>query len=488
MKKIIYAMLPLLFIGACKKDKDFTALNTNPKAFSTVPAASLFTQAERVLTNTLTSSNVNLNIFRLIVQHWNEVTYTDEMRYDLATRAIPDGLWNTLYRDVLNNLQLCAKNIPTDATIASSTIAKNDAAVVDILSVYTWYYLITTYGNVPYSQAFDPTTTFPKYDSAPVIMADLVKRIDADIAALNTTAGSFGSADPIYAGNTAKWKAFATSFKLKMGITMADYDAAAAKVVIESAAAGTLFASNADNAKFAYLGSTPNTNPIYVDLIQSGRNDFGAAKPIIDNLVANNDPRLPKYFTVTGASTTTGLNPGVTTYSGSVPGNGAGFGTVSHVAVPITAQAFPGLLLDYAETEFNLAEASERGFTVIGTAALHYTNAVTASITYWGGTTTDAATYLAQPAVAYPTATGTYKQKIGTQKWLSDYNRGWDAYIEVRRLDFPVLALPTAAKSGFPNRFLYPVAETNVNGTQKDLAATAIGGDKVETKLFFDKF
>ncbi|MGZ3777375.1 MAG: SusD/RagB family nutrient-binding outer membrane lipoprotein, partial [Mucilaginibacter sp.] len=75
--------------------------------------------------------------------------------------------------------------------------------------------------------------------------------------------GSFGSADIIYAGNTTKWKAFATSLKLKMGITIADSDPVTAKTVIESAAAGTLISSNAGNATYAYLSSPPNTNPIF---------------------------------------------------------------------------------------------------------------------------------------------------------------------------------------------------------------------------------
>jgi hypothetical protein len=66
MKKIIIAILPLLLFGtACKKNFE----NQNPKLFTTVPPASLFTQSQRVLTNTLTSTSVNLNVFRLIVQH-----------------------------------------------------------------------------------------------------------------------------------------------------------------------------------------------------------------------------------------------------------------------------------------------------------------------------------------------------------------------------------------------------------------------------------
>ena len=70
--------------------------------------------------------------------------------------------------------------------------------------------------------------------------------------------------------------------------------------------------------------------------------------------------------------------------------------------------------MDYVQTEFMRAEAKERGYNVAGTAEQHYNNAITASIIAWGGTAADAAAYLAQPSVAYSTAAGTWKQKIGT--------------------------------------------------------------------------
>jgi hypothetical protein len=474
MKKIIIAILPLLLFGtACKKNFE----NQNPKLFTTVPAASLFTQSQRVLTNTLTSTNVNLNVFRLVVQHWEETTYTDEANYDFATRAIPDAVWNAFYRDVLNNLRLCKENLATDATITSEDVRKNDVAIADILSVYTWYYLLTTYGDIPYSQAFDAANTFPKYDDAATVYNDLLTRLDADIAAINPAAGSFSAAaDVVYGGSSAKWVKFANTLKLKMGITIVKSDPAKAKSVIEAAAPG-VFTSNADNAKFQYLSSPPNTNPLWVDIIQSGRNDFGASKTLVDRLKALADPRLSKYFSPLANGQ----------YVGAVPGAGSGFENLSHINPTITAPTFPGALLDYSETEFNLAEAAGRGFNVGGTAATHYANAVTASVTFWGGTAADAATYLANPAVAYATATGTLDEKIGVQKWIALYNRGFDAWIEVRRLDYPALTPPKNAESGFPNRLTYPVNEANINGVSNSAAAAAIGGDVVETKLFFDK-
>jgi hypothetical protein len=85
-------------------------------------------------------------------------------------------------------------------------------------------------------------------------------------------------------------------------------------------------------------------------------------------------------------------------------------------------------------------------------------------------------------------AAGTYRQKIGVQKWIALYNRGWDAWIEWRRLDYPQLAPAVDAQSVIPLRYPYPVNEQNVNRLNYEAAALAIGGDDVGTKLWWDKF
>jgi hypothetical protein len=50
------------------------------------------------------------------------------------------------------------------------------------------------------------------------------------------------------------------------------------------------------------------------------------------------------------------------------------------------------------------------------------------------------------------------------------------------------LPLALNAISGFPNRFPYPGNEQQLNGTNYTAAAAIMGNDKVETKLFWDKF
>jgi hypothetical protein len=385
--------------------------------------------------------------------------------------------WNAFYRDVLNNLRLAKTLIPTDATITDVTVQNNDIAIADILQVYSFYYLVTTFGNVPYSQAFDPKNNFPKYDDAATIYKDLLTRLDADIAVLTTGIGStsYGSADVIYGGSVTSWRKFANSFKLKMALTIADSDPATAATTAASAVAtanGGVFTGNGDNASFAYLGATPNTNPIWVDLVQSGRFDFVACATLVNYLNTNSDPRVAKYYTTLLTD-----GDGNALYVGSAPGAKSNYDTFSHVSTTVTAATFPGLLLDYAEVAFYLAEAAAKGYITTGTAAGYYALGVQASFDYWGAS--GGAAYIL--AVPYSTTNLAY------QKWVADYNRGWDAWIETRRLDIPALVAPSTASSAFPVRFPYPISEGNVNGANYKAASAAIGGDLVTTKLFFDK-
>lgn len=474
MKKIlIYSGLVCILLSSCKKD--LTSLNVDPKNPSTVPSFTLFTYAQKNLASNLASANVNSNIWRLIMQHWTECTYVDESNYDLNSRNIPQNWFHALYRDVLRDLQDSRNLIPSDVT--DPVQIKNEQAIIDIMKVYTYHYLFTTFGNVPYSEALDVNNTQPKYDDAKTAYADMMTKLNAALANLAPGA-SFGGADIVYGGDPTMWKKFGASLKLKMALMMADYDATAAGAAAAAAVATGVFTSNSDNGNFAFLASPPNTNPVWVDLIQSGRKDFVVTSTIVNQMQANNDPRIPLYFTFNGTGSA---------YSGGAPGLSNNYATFSKPSAQITDPAHPYTLLSYAEVEFLLAEAVARGFTgVAGTAAGHYASGVTASITSWGGSAGAAATYLAQPGVVYNPAN--YKQSIGTQKWLDMFDRGHDAWTEWRRLDYPVITAPSTAQTVTPKRYTYPVSEQNLNKTNYNAASAAVGGDVVATKLWFDKF
>lgn len=475
MKKLLIILSFFALFTSCGKLED---LNKNIKDPASVPGESLFTGAQRRVVNQMVNSNVNLNNYRLYVQYWTETTYTDESNYDLTTRTIPDGNWDILYINALKNFDESAKVI-TAAPIPTGedpAVKKNKLAIIEVMNVYCFDYLVELFGNIPYSEALDINIPLPKYDDAMTVFKALMVRLDAAIANLDGNFGSFGIADNMYYGDVNLWIKFANSLKLRMGMLLADVDNAAAKAAVEAAAPKAIL-SNSENAKVIYMASMPNTNPIYVDLVASGRHDFVPTSVIIDAMNSLNDPRRPFYFT---------LREGV--YTGGEYGASNDFLAFSHVADLIQTPTFPGTMFDYSEVEFLLAEAVERGYNVGGTAQEHYNNAIKASILDWGGTEPEVAAYLANPKVAYATATGDWKEKIGTQSWIALYNRGFEAWTKWRRLDYPLLVPGADALSAIPLRYTYPIEEQTLNGKNYEAASTAIGGDLVDTKLFWDKF
>lgn len=463
----------MLLASCAKNQEDY---NIDQKQPQTVAAGSLFSNSLKQVSDIQASPSVNNNVFRFWIQQWAATTYQDEPRYNITTRDIPLNYWTPLYREVLQDLKESKRLTEGDATL-SAEVKNNRLALTEIVSVYTWSVLVNTWGDVPYTEALNPDINMPKYDKAADIYADLFKRLDAAIALLTPANANFGSADLIYGGKSANWLKFAHSLKMKLAITLADVDPATAQAAIQGSF-DKGFTSNADNAVFDYQGSTPNNNPISnaANPTLTSRQDYVAANTTVDKMNAVNDPRRPFYFTsVAGA------------YIGGREGVNNTFANFSHPSDKVIDPAFDALLMDYSEVEFILAEAAAR-WNITGTPADHYSKAVTASVEYWGGTTAEAVTYLAQPGVAYATATGDYKQKIGEQKYLALYNRGNDAWTEWRRLDYPKLTPAANALSVIPLRLTYVTSEYTLNRENVNAAAAAIGTDKVSTKVFWDKF
>ncbi len=481
MKKILLLISFIALTVSCSDD--ITGLNADIKSPTTTEAAFLFTNAQKNLVDQMVSTSVNVNVFRLFSQYWTETTYPDESQYDVATRSIPDNHFRALYRDVLRDLQESKMLLQQDLALLPPTatgaiaIVNNKIAIADVLMCYSYSVLVDTFGDVPYSESLDiEGHPLPKYDDAKTIYKALITRLTEDNNKLTSGEASFGDADLIYGGDAAKWAKFTNSLRLRMAINMADVDAAyAATEVIAAVNAGVL-SSNADNTNLNYLGAQPNANPLYADLVVSGRNDFVPANTLVDKMNGLNDPRRAKYFTE--------FNGG---FSGGTYGTNNNFANSSHISETLADPTFAGTIMDYAEVRFLLAEAAARGIAITGTAAEHYAAAITASMENWGVDSGDIANYLASPSVDYATATGNWKQKIGEQAWIALYNRGFEGWSSYRRLDYPILAAPAEADiTQVPTRYTYPSREETLNGTNVEAAGTAIGGNTLTTKIFWD--
>ena len=67
------------------------------------------------------------------------------------------------------------------------------------------------------------------------------------------------------------------------------------------------------------------------------------------------------------------------------------------------------------------------------------------------------------------------------------YNRGYDAWTDWRRLDYPQLKKPDAPNvPDIPKRLIYPVIENTLNAANTKAAGATIGGDEATTRLWWD--
>lgn len=477
MKKLIIPFIALVItFVSCQSDEKYESYNRDPKNPSEIQSDFLFNNALFALSYHMTDSNVNFNIFRMVSQYWTQTTYTDESNFDLNGRNIPQNHWSFLYRNVLLDLK-SAKEIAQNDPGLSATEKAARTAQAEVLMVYTWQVLVDTFGDIPYTESLDPVTyPLPIYDDASDIYQDLISRINTVIPNLT---GSGFAVDNLYYGDMAAWTKFANSLKLKLGTRISDVPElqSMAQSTVESAATGGVFASNDDNAVFIFESSNPNTNPLYVDLVQAGRSDYVVANTVVDFMNTLNDPRRDVFFD---------SNLGAGNYTGGNYGDNNTFTNFSHIGQFYQDPTLPGVLMDFSEVSFYLADAAARGYAISGSPKTHYSNGITASFDYWG--VNNVASYLSNSNVDYDTAPGDWRSKIGKQFWLAMFNRGFEGWTVWRTYDTPTFNLPALTDNPIPTRFTYPVNEQNLNEQNWNAASTSIGGDTQTTKLFWDNF
>jgi hypothetical protein len=272
------------------------------------------------------------------------------------------------------------------------------------------------------------------------------------------------------------WIKFGNALKVKLGITLADYNSATAKSLVESAYDKAF--GFGEGCLLHFPGGS-QSNPLYEDLVQSGRDDFVPTSAIIDRMNTLEDPRRAIYFTEYDGA-----------YVGGAYGESNTFSQFSHIGPVIEEPTFPYIMMDYTEVAFYCAEAAARGWSVGGSAEDWYNLGISASFINWGLTQAEADAYLANPLVAYGSASGSWQEKIALQEWIAFYVRGLEGWTTYRRLGYPTLLPPPdpapSANGAVPRRMTYPINEQTLNPDNYASAASAIGGDELSTNIFWN--
>jgi hypothetical protein len=254
--------------------------------------------------------------------------------------------------------------------------------------------------------------------------------------------------------------------------------------------------SNSDNAQINWPGDQVFDNPWAATF--SSRDDHRMSKNLMDVLIAYNDPRLPIFAQPSKAGPYAGEpngldNPTASAYMTSASRPGAIFypgSTVYGTYGTSAGRKTPTYLYTFAEQNFILAEAANRGMGGLSAAAAkgYYDAGITASITQWGGTAAQATAYLADPNVAYVGGAAGLTQ-ILTQKWIALFTQGGEAWSDWRRTGIPanIAPGPKATLSYHPRRMMYASSEQSVNKEALDAAIARQGADAMNTRMWWDK-
>jgi Starch-binding associating with outer membrane len=500
MKQIKIYIVGIIFCLIANSCGDFGDTNIDPNNPSTVSTGFLLTKAQKDLMSNTHDEWIGGRVTFLNAQYWSQNNYTEESRYN-PRQDVTNTHFTSFYTEPLNDLN---EIITVNKNNPNKGEAANQTAIARILKVWMFHYMTDLWGPIPYKEALKGSENrSPKYDAQKDIYLDLLKELNESIAQMRETDKSFGSADVVFNGNMKQWKKFANSLILRIAMRMSDVETATAKTAVEKAAQDA-FSSNADNAYFAFLNGQPNNSPLHQSRVNRGDADFCISNVLIDNtLNPVNDPRVAAFADKTAADgkykgRPYGQNSAVAAsempevYSqpsgASVVVNGGNFNP-NDVLAPNAKATF----MNYAEVCFILAEAKERGWAVTGTAQEWYDKGITASMNEWGIEDKTAINqFLAQKDIAYLTAKGDWKQKIGVQKWVALYPQGLQGWAEWRRLDFDKFILPVGGAIGdlgtkvAPMRLNYPQEEQTKNSANYQAAVTLLGADNLKTRLWWD--
>jgi len=486
MNKNIFFLAALsLAVAFTGCTKDFEDINSNPNEPAAVSPGFLLTSAQKSIMDRMYDSFWGSRRGMQISQHWSSNQYSNESRYQFRTE-VTNSNWSGFYAGPLQDLQQVV-NLNTDDPDGTSGYGSNgnQIAVAKLLQAWSYQMLTDAWGPIPMTEALQGVdNTTPVYDSQAAVYAGIMGLINDAMASMDDGPGPQG--DQVYGGDMMMWERFANTLKLRVAMRMSDVDPAGAKAAGDAALGGDIIDDNMYNAEFPYIDAAPNNNPVNEDA--KTRNDFAASNTMVDWMTALNDPRMPVYFSPNADGNYVGEVYGLNEANAALTADDA----VSQRGAAVLAGNLPGVFLDAAQTNFLVAEAAERGWGSGLDAEGSYNAAVTSSMQWWGLTDSDAINaYLAQADVAYSTAAGDWKQKIGSQKWAALYMQGHEAWAEVRRLDAPTLNACADGHLGgdgsIPSRFEYPLDEQTLNLSGYDSGVSALGGaDALETKLWWD--
>jgi hypothetical protein len=428
------------------------------------------------------------------------------------------------------------KLVDASIKLSAERLSYTHQGIFQIFRVMLFQYMTDFYGDVYYSQALQGREgiLYPKYDTQQSIYTGLLSEIDNAIGLINKGSETISSTyDLMYAGDKTKWLKLANSVKLRLlvhasaKLTTAGTEIAKIK--------DNVLSSASDNAAIQFIGTAQDNAWKGGTLNWNSSEEFDkrrSSRTLVNKLISLNDPRLPIWFApcekpwttdpAKAGKTVTTTDPNGYSYTSTweyidltnakiaaqkdnildkdqlytgfiagMPGdwkNGNGHydtdngGVVGNFKVSKLSTLFrqnshkllQATIMNADEVQFDLAEAVVKGL-ITGDADVYYRAGITASLSRWGVSSTNIATYLAQSSISLPTDKAGKLAKIAEQKWIAFFMVGAEPYLDLRRTNLPsILTEGYLVNYQFPVRFRYPANELGQNKDAYDAGVATL--------------
>jgi hypothetical protein len=505
--KLCILALTLTMVTSC--DDGFDELNKSKTSATAVDPSFILNNA--ILGSSIPSGTLNYDlgiVQQIITSNSGVLSGANYNSYNPDNAQI---IWQNYYRNVIKYTDNVIASTKADAT------RSNLYNMARIIQANAFLIITDTYGNVPYTEAgggYSSQIFFPKYDTQESIFPKLIKEFKEASTALSV-AGKVESADILYGGNIVKWKKFGYSLLLRAGMRLSKRDPAPAQAAVLDAFNGGVITDNADNAGIKHDANY--ANPIGNTLNGNEAANYYLTEPFVNALKNNSDPRLTaiavRYIGATsGVDQANQIKAGTGSILASDQiGMPMGSDDVTAQAAAVTLKignryAFsqadrsrsvgklsPMYLVTAGQTNLLLAEARFRNWITTGTVAQYFDTGIKAHmnqmVTYSSGSAVSSADRDKYAAARAALLAGKELQEINYEYWIASFLNGPETWANFRRSGFPVLAPnPYPGKTvTWITRLPFPSSEILVNGVKVQEAIAAMGGDKLDIKVWWDK-
>jgi hypothetical protein len=520
--KILFIGVLAATVGFSSCTDNFESINTNPNkitiADSTMACTSLF---QVVLYG-------SINNFAYYSWFWNDelIQFTaftgggtrQEHRYFIADNNW-QSVWN-FYTDYANN----------DVHMYGLAVAQKKPSVQAValtMKVLLMSNLTDMFGDIPYSEAFQYTNkgiSKPVFDSQESVYQQMFAELEKANAIYATNPyveSSQKTLDSMYGFDMASWRKFNNSLYLRLlcrisGRTSTVVDgsktvAQKMQQIVSDPTTYPVFTSNDDNATVKFTGVAPfysKFNPADYTADEFTTGGYKLTQQLIKMTVLNDangketyeDPRLQIYGKkANNYSYWKGTIAGCTTLEQNEADKGASYLNYEVFCRTTTDEWY----MDYAELQFILAEAAEKGYISGGEAAAksYYEAAVAASMQKWSAmgaysktpcsiSDDDVKVFLNSDLASWDKAENK-EELIANQKYLALFMTGMEAYHEYRRTGYPVLTIGKGTEFNdyiLPTRFAYPNTTMATNSDNAKAALQRMGGENdMKTPVWWSK-